>query len=93
MDRRDGDRVMSEIRALLLDWDAIGVAGEPGCADEYDCMIGPLAGHLRDGANAAFLREWIARERVEHFGLNPDVGADAGLAAALVVWRERRGST
>lgn len=87
---RDGKQVMSEIRALLMEWDALGVADEEAAADEYDCMIGPLYGHLRAGADAAVLRDWIARELVDHFGLQPHPSSDAALAEALVAWRERR---
>lgn len=77
---------MSEVRGLLLEWDAIGVADEFECEDEYDCMIGPLLGHLRDGSDAVFIRDWIARERVDHFGLPLDGGADLVLADKLVAW-------
>jgi hypothetical protein len=90
MAARDGTRVMREIRALLMEWDALGVADEPAAADEYDCMIGPLYGHLRAGADAAVLRDWIAHELVDHFGLQPHPSSDTALAAALVAWRERR---
>lgn len=83
---RDGKDQMSEVRALLMQWDAIGVADAPEAADEYDCMIGPLVGHLRNGADAVFLRNWIAHERVDHFGLEPDMGADLALAEALLRW-------
>lgn len=79
---------MAGVRALLMKWDAIGVADVVECQDEYDCMIGPLLGHIRNGADAVFLHDWIARERVNHFGLNPDFGADRKLADALVSWRD-----
>jgi hypothetical protein len=84
--KRDGKERMREIRALLMEWDAIGVADVPEAADEYDCMIGPLHGHLQRGADARSLRDWIARERVDHFGLIPNTGADSALADALVEW-------
>lgn len=77
---------MRDVRELLMDWDAVGVADWPEAADEYDCMIGPLIGHLRNGADAVFLRDWVARERVDHFGLAPENGADRALADALLRW-------
>lgn len=79
---------VAEVRALLMAWDAIGVADEGACQDEYDCMIGPLLGHLREGADTVFLRDWIVRERTTHFGLSPDAGADRRLADALIAWRD-----
>ena len=88
MDKREAKKQMADVRALLMEWDAIGVADAVECQDEYDCMIGPLLGHLRSGADAIFLRDWIARERVDHFGLTPDFGADRKLAHALVSWRD-----
>jgi hypothetical protein len=87
---RGGKQVMSEIRALLIEWDALGVADEPAGADEYDCVVGPLYAHLRAGADVAFLRDWIARESLDRFGVPPHPTRDAALAAALVAWRERR---
>jgi hypothetical protein len=77
---------MRDVRALLMEWDAIGIADWPEAADEYDRMMSPLIGHLRNGADAAFLRDWIARERIDHFGLGPDNGADRALADALLRW-------
>ena len=80
---------MSEIRALLNEWDAIGIAGPTTVDDEYDCMIGPLFSQLQAGSDTASLHGWIARERHDHFGLPPDTDADAALAASLVAWWER----
>ncbi|WP_210115496.1 hypothetical protein [Mycobacterium sp. DL99] len=88
VDNREPEKQMAGVRALLMEWDAIGVADAVECQDEYDCMIGPLLGHIRSGADAVFLHGWIARERVDHFGLNPDFGADRKLAEALVSWRD-----
>lgn len=87
---RDGKQAMSEIRALLMAWDALGVADEPAAADEYDCMIGPLFARLEAGADAPDLTGWIARESVDHFGILPRPVHDAALATALVAWHERR---
>ena len=86
MESRENGEQARAVRTLLLDWDAIGVADVPEAADEYDCLIEPLLGHLQGGADAVFLRDWIARERVDHFGLTPDMGADRALADALVAW-------
>ncbi|QWF24381.1 hypothetical protein KM427_12175 [Nocardioides sp. LMS-CY] len=74
------------MRALLMEWDAIGIAETAECQDEYDCMIGPLLSHLRGGADAVLLGTWIARERADHFGLEPDGSADRALADALLTW-------
>jgi len=36
-------RQMADVRALLMEWDAMGVADAFECQDRYDCMIGPHA--------------------------------------------------
>lgn len=73
---------MGHVRALLLDWDAIGVADIS--TDEYDCMIGPLLRRLHGGADADGLYKFIAAERAGHFGLNPDAQSDRALAERLI---------
>jgi hypothetical protein len=75
-----------EVRALLLEWDPIGVAGIDGAEDEYDGMISPLLHLLFAGAGQAVLIDWIRKERVEHFGLSAGSPADAELAARLRSW-------
>ena len=86
MESRGNGEQTRAVRTLLLEWDAIGIADVPEAMDEYDCMIGPLAGHLQRGTDAVSLRHWIARERVDRFGLAPDMGADRALADAPVAW-------
>ncbi|KAA1423366.1 hypothetical protein FE697_007065 [Mumia zhuanghuii] len=93
MDKRQVKRQVMDVRMLLREWDALDVAGATEHHDEYDCMIGPLLCHLRDGADATFLRGWIARERVDHFGLSPDDSADRALADALVAFGLSAGLT
>jgi len=93
VDTQEARHQVADVRALLLEWDAIGVADDVECRDEYDCLIGPLLSRLRGGADAAFLRDWITRERIDHFGLSPDHGADRALADALVVWWRRSNRT
>lgn len=72
-----------QVRAQLIAWDPIGVADAPEAADEYDCMIGPVMHKLYAGAAVGELGQWIVRERVEHFGLEPDPGTDRELAEQL----------
>lgn len=92
VDERDGEEQMREVRALLLEWDPIGVADQPEAADEYDCMIGPLVGHARNGDDVVVVLDRIARERIDHFGLDADLIADRALAEALLHWwRSRSG--
>jgi len=50
------------LRELLLAWDAIGVAGAPEAADEYDCMLSPLMHQLHEGAHEVKIRDWLSDE-------------------------------
>lgn len=76
----------SQVRALLMEWDPIGVAGAKEAADEYDCMISPLLHQLYEGATADVLRSWIGTERTDHFGLGADYDSDSVLADRLAQW-------
>lgn len=88
MRRRDARGETAQIRALLLTWDAIGVAGEAP-DDEYDGMIGPLLHRLHEGLDADALQAWIAAYREEHIGLPAHPRDDRALADGLVALRDR----
>jgi len=67
---RDRTRVsQAQLRAILLNWDPIGVADNAHAQDEYDCLISPLMHQMFHGSTACSLAAWIGHERVEHFGL------------------------
>jgi hypothetical protein len=75
-----------QVRALLMEWDPIGVADAVEAADEYNCMISPIMHQLFEGAPDSVLASWIAAERTQHFGLSPDLERDAELARRLTSW-------
>jgi hypothetical protein len=79
-----------QVRAILLEWDPIGVSGAPEAADEYDCMISPLLHQLFEGSSERSLAKWIDRERTSHFGLGRDLESDRALAAQLARWWAER---
>lgn len=74
---RVAKRQMAELRALVNGWDPIGVLGdddEDGWPDdEYDCLVGPLLSRLTRGAGVHEIREYLARQLVDHFGLGPEM--------------------
>src|SRR5262245_11053793 len=85
--RRRARRLHQELRALLCQWDPIGVMADPQWSrDEYDCLLGPLLGRLLRGATAAELTTFLEHELREHFGLNPEVCEPAHFAAAALAW-------
>lgn len=69
-----------------MQWDPIGVADVPECANEYDCMIGPLRKHLNGGATKREMTHLLSREIVDHFGLPVDRRRERACASALVDW-------
>jgi hypothetical protein len=84
----------SELRALLNDWDPIGVLGgaELWPADEYDCLIDPLTLRLDRGDGADLLVRYLRHELEDHFGLDPDDQADKieRFAERAIRWRDHR---
>ena len=79
-----------ELRELLLRWDPIGVANEPGWPqDEYDVLLDPLAERLREGASEQELTAFLESAVREHLGLEPDREREAALARELAGWHAR----
>ncbi len=70
------------LRRLLNEWDPIGVADE--VPDEYDCMLAPLLGRLRSGADRAEIAAFLRTELVEHFGLTPASSEPEAVADRLM---------
>ncbi|MFF8814042.1 hypothetical protein [Streptomyces pactum] len=82
--RSGTDALEDDLRALLNEWDPLGVADD--VQDEYDCILAPLLQRLRRGADQAEIRAFLWDELVEHFGLNPLPSEPAAVAARLTTW-------
>ena len=54
---RDLQRQIGEV--LLRNWDPLGVASEPECADEYDAYVGPVYRLLASGASDREIAEHL----------------------------------
>jgi hypothetical protein len=77
--RRDEERRHSRQRSreiedairqvLMRDWDPIGIADEPACADEYDSYIGGVYHLLASGADEARIASHLATVQTEMMGL------------------------
>jgi hypothetical protein len=75
----------SQLRALICEWDPIGVMDDPDWPrDEYDCLVGPLLTLLQSGAADDSIAGYLRKEIVEHFGLSPDA-----YDLLAVAWRFR----
>lgn len=82
----------AEVRALVWDWDPVGLASLGSPPDEYDCLVGPIAGALVHGVPP---RELVARLRTEiseHFGVQPP-STTARFASEARFWYATRGSS
>ncbi|MGW6619568.1 hypothetical protein ACWGA0_39745 [Streptomyces erythrochromogenes] len=74
----------NELRHLINDWDPIGVADS--VRDEYDCMLPPLLGRLRGGADRTEIAAFLQHQLEDHFGLASPCPPPDAIAARLVTW-------
>ena len=83
-----------ELRGLLQAWDPMGIfTGDPSDDDqddEYDCLEAPLLSRLARGATAKEIREHLARELVDHFGLGPEPATGTEFPERVVRWYAER---
>ena len=85
--RRQSETRWSELRALLCEWDPIGVMGDPKVPrDEYDCLARPLLHLLEAGASEAEVVECLRNEITDHFGLSPKRYDFAAVSRRLRAW-------
>lgn len=80
------EELRQQLRDLLMGWDPIGVAGVPQAADEYDCMLDPILGRLRAGADSKTLAAWLRTQVGEHFGLQADAEREQLFAQRAIAW-------
>jgi hypothetical protein len=59
----------SELRALLNQWDFIGVVGV-GVEDEYECMVDPLLLRLESGQTVAQISQFLEDNLRDHLGMH-----------------------
>src|SRR5258706_5090574 len=76
-DKSERDRIATsefirEIRVRIWPWDPIGLAGVGAPEDEYDCLVGPVTGALREGLQADVLVSRLRGHVLAHFGSQPD---------------------
>ena len=77
----------AELRALLYEWDPIGVSAEPEWPeDEYDELLEPLRERLSAGASAGELAVFLERWVADHIGLTPDADREERFAERLHAW-------
>ena len=81
----------SELRALMCEWDPIGVMGDPDWPrDEYDCMVGPVMRLLESDASDADIAAYLRGEIADHFGLSPEHYDFQSVARRTRAWFQER---
>ena len=77
----------AQLRALLCEWDPIGVMSYPDWPrDEYDCLLGPLLTLLDAEASKEEISRYLRKEIDEHFGLSADNYDFAAVAERFRKW-------
>lgn len=88
-DRREIGEFIGEVRERIWAWDPAGLAGLGAPDDEYDRVVSPLTGWLREGLPADALAERLRRFLAQNFGVDP-IGTET-FVASLVFWYDGEG--
>jgi hypothetical protein len=77
-----------ELRALLNEWDPIGVMGPEALLGdtEYDDLLWPLMRLLEGGASAEELDEYLRRKLDEDYGFTPNAADVKHVARRVKDW-------
>ena len=70
-------------RALLREWDPIGIGDAPEAQDEYDGYVGGVYRLLANGASTRELAEYLARIERDSMGFSTAPEALLGVADRL----------
>jgi hypothetical protein len=81
-----------ELRALLNQWDPIGVMGPEAPPDdtEYDDLLWPLMRLLEGGASAADLDEHLRRKLDSDYGFTPNPTEVQRVARRIKEWFDQK---
>ena len=74
------------IRALLAEWDPLGVTRSDGSSDEYECLVWPLTRLLDREASAEQVASFLSSELAGHFGVDAQTGEPGRFASRLIAW-------
>jgi hypothetical protein len=82
---------VAELQKLVWGWDLLDLRmpGVEPPEDEYDCLVGPLAGLLERGATHAEISRYLEQEMNQHFGYRPGPDHVGNSVSELLAWFER----
>lgn len=86
-ERQEAARIFEHVRHRILDWDLLGVADFGAPRDEYECLVGIVAGQMRRGASTDAIANRLVQELKEHFGIDA-TGQERSVADDLIAWRD-----
>lgn len=86
-DRRAISQLIREVRVRIWTWDPIGLAQIGAPEDEYDCLVGPVTGALRECLSAEEMAARLHLHVIDHFGVEP-TGTEAFSVGILAWYRE-----
>ncbi|MBZ5497159.1 MAG: hypothetical protein LAP85_12210 [Acidobacteriia bacterium] len=90
LSKRELRQRTAELRALMCEWDPIGVMDDPGWPrDEYDCLVGPVLTKLQAGASTSNIADYLRDEVRDHFGLSPKHYDFLAVASRVQSWFNR----
>jgi len=85
-----------ELKALINEWDPIGLLEIGAPEDEYNCLVDPLLQKLRSGQSPEDLTAFLDQHIAEHFGADATSGVSADFVDRVMAWaaaRRRDGKT
>ena len=83
-DRHAIAQFLGEVRARIWTWDPIGLAEMGAPEDEYDCLVGPVTGALREHLSADVMADRLRLHVIDHFAVEPS-GTEA-FSDGIVAW-------
>jgi hypothetical protein len=75
-----------ELRALLNEWNPIGIPTVPAGDDEYDCLLWPLIRMLEQDSAVDAVAAFLTKELRDHFGLDHSTQSSVEFARRAKTW-------
>jgi len=88
LEKRQLRQRWAELRALINEWDPIGLIEAGAPPDEYECISGPLLRRLEGHADTVAIAEYLSAEFEDLFCV--PISEAQVFAAKVVSWYEKR---
>jgi hypothetical protein len=88
-DRHELRRFVDQLRLRIWAWDPVGLAQLGIPDDEYDCLIGPVSGGLKEGLSPDAFEARLDAFVSEHFAT--DAADTRAFADEIIRWYSEEG--